>query len=132
MSEDDAEYAKVLETIQGAARIIQKGVTTRSEADALSKVLLWRKAYGQLQQTAIALGEAERKLRESRGVWTSEPPTKPGWYWRRFPKDPGPPFVEHVNLQSDGQLVVVTGAGPNEYLADSIGGEWCPVQDPPL
>jgi hypothetical protein len=91
--------------IVGAARILERGIATRSDEDALSVL--------------------RRRLAEPQ--WSSELPTEPGPYWHRFEPDAKPEPVQVVRT-ADGKLYRVGGF--SRQLVTHARGEWQRIPEP--
>jgi hypothetical protein len=61
--------------------------------------------------------------------WTTENPSKPGWYWYRLRTQDTNPAMAHV-CEFGGHLNAVWSNGKSVYVRD-IPGEWAGPLEPP-
>lgn len=68
-------------------------------------------------------------------IWTTDKPTRPGWYWWRNPElhyRAQVCRVSHARAPHDGEALGVAYTDGERYtLADMVGGEWAgPILEP--
>ena len=68
--------------------------------------------------------------RGSRGVWSKEPPTKPGWYWAWYESDNDTRQPCEVREGLDGVLEVYTIGGVGPFFLQHFD-LWGPRLRPP-
>lgn len=62
-------------------------------------------------------------------IWTTEKPTKPGWYWWRREKGFIPSFLHVTTDHLKGTGFFIVGAYTVRF--QNIGGEWAgPIPEP--
>lgn len=127
--------------IVAAARILERGISTRSESDALTVL---RRRLTLQRDVCVVCGvhlvpepvRCEQHVHTEAGdpeweelvsAWSSELPTEPGPYWHRFEPDVEPEPVQVVRT-ADGKLYRVGGF--SRQLVTSARGEWQRIPEP--
>lgn len=64
-------------------------------------------------------------------MWTTERPTKPGYYWWRKHENGGPVLLK-VSRGFNGYVAwtLLENGKSHKYVVDDLIGEWQPVQGP--
>lgn len=63
-------------------------------------------------------------------AWTTERPTKAGWYWLRAPKHGWRDAVVWIDKDGDGPESYCYMPDEDSTPVEEIDGEWQPVQGP--